>query len=109
MATIEGTANDANWYFEPPPIFAAEQQTVVTTFVPLPETFQTALEFLPDQNRVIISSKWRELIVEQQKLIITETFVLKFVLTSVELGIGSGEFTVNVKINTDDNAESGTF
>ena len=46
---------------------------------------------------------------KHQKLLITETFVLNFELASVELGKGSGEFTIDVEINTDENAKSGAF
>ena len=49
------------------------------------------------------------MIVKHQKLLITETFTLSFVLTSVELGEGSGEFTIDVNIDTDENEKSGTF
>ena len=41
--SISGSEDDANWSFTLPPIFAADQQTVVTTFLPEEGTFQEAL------------------------------------------------------------------
>ena len=40
---ISGLEDDAYWSFTLPPIFAADQQTIVTTFLPEEGTFQEAL------------------------------------------------------------------